>query len=371
MKTYTITCHNVYNYGASLQAFALNKYLNSQGYDNVIINYMPDYLSWHFKFSWWISARSSHYSMLKSNPLLRFLFVTLRFLRDMPYLGRKHAFDRFSNKYLRISEICNKSTEINRIVQDAEVLIAGSDQIWNSFSLENGRDPLFYLDFGPDNAKRISYAASFGANIILNEYHNFVVTKLACFDAISVRESKGFDLLASLGFKSSVVVDPVFLLDRSEWVSMVDGRGKKSKYILVYAIGGLSDDIIKMALLVAEKTGYEVICIRSNAPQKAFKEIKDAGPIEFISLIANAEYVISNSFHATAFSIIFEKEFYTFAYSNKESSERLRNLLDSVHLLSRYNSLHLDVDNINYADVRVLLNTLVNESKKWITLNMN
>lgn len=365
--TYTITCHDVYNYGASLQAYALQKYLQSIGIDNRIIDYMPDYLAWHYHLSWFISSRGNHYGMMRKNFLLRGLYVLHRYLKDMKSLSRKHAFDNFRNANMILTERCSCINDINSVVDDADVLIAGSDQIWNSFSLENGLDHAFYLAFGPKSAKRISYAASFGANEIKSQHKTFVAEQLKHFDKISVREGKGLSLLESFGLKGQVVMDPVFLLDQSFWIKVANKPVLNNPYILVYAIGGMSDGMRNMISQIEQEGKYQVIAIRSNKATKGIQEIGNAGPADFISLIKGAVCVLSNSFHATAFSIIFHKPFYSFPYGNKKSSERIQELLRILGLTERYDCNCFSLEDVmNYECVQEILDVKRNESRKWL-----
>lgn len=366
LKSYTITCHHVYNYGASLQAFGLQHFLLKRGIENKIINYMPDYLAWHYKFSWWISKRSKHYNILKKNFIIRLIYVVLRYLRDLRSLSRKKSFDRFRNQFLRITRVCKTIDDINSQIDDANLLIAGSDQIWNSFSLENGLDRAFYLDFGPDNVTKVSYAASFGVNELREKDVDFVRDMLSKFNRISVREKKGVILLNTLGFEAALVLDPVFLLNREEWDSFCNRKVSKSNYILIYAIGGITDAMRSMAEKIQKNTNNIILCIRSNKKINGFEEISDAGPDDFIGYIKNASYIISNSFHATAFSLIFRKEFYSFPYATK-SSERIENLLNSMNLGERYNTKDFNKNAIiDYATIHFKLEKMKEESIGWI-----
>lgn len=367
MKTYTITCHNVYNYGASLQAYALQKYLLSRGVENKIIDYMPDYLAWHYHLSWFISSRGNHYGMMRKNFLLRGLYVLHRYLKDLKSLGRKRAFDDFRNANMILTERSRCVNEINSQVDDADVLIAGSDQIWNSHSLENGLDSAFYLDFGPREAKRISYAASFGANVINEKDIVFVKEQLGRFNKISVRENNGLRLVESIGFKGEVVLDPVFLLDASSWDSMANKNVPTYPYILVYSIGSMSEGMKRMIGQIKRDGRYKIIAIRSNKAVKGIREIANAGPAEFLSLIKGASYILSNSFHATAFSIIFHKLFYSFPYGNKKSSERILGLLQILGLANRYDCDCFSLSEvIDYDNVQMTLEGMQTWSREWL-----
>lgn len=366
MKTYTITCHNVYNYGASLQAYALQSFLHSKGIENTIINYMPEYLSWHYHLSWWVPKRGRHNKVL-CNPLIRFLYVIRRYFRDLRYLNRKKAFDDFTNKYLDISDLCTNKKDIECVIKNADVLIAGSDQIWNSANLENGNDDNYYLTFGNSSIKRISYAASFGASMINVEKKQTIATLLKSFDAISVREKTGLRILHELGSSGVQVLDPVFLLDNEQWLRFAqNGMKIPGNYILLYCIGKCNENVLSFAKKISMREGLKIIVIRSNVSVNNFESVANASPIDFVSLIHNASYILSNSFHATAFSIILNKNFYSFSY-NEKSSTRIMELLEFLGLADRYNpSTICYLKPIDYSIVNKKLKNKIEDSASWL-----
>ena len=224
---------------------------------------------------------------------------------------------------------------------DADVYIAGSDQIWNP-DMQNGWDPAFYLDFGKSSIRRLSYAASFGIDNIKPESKDFIRTNLSKFEAIAVREKTGLSILNDLGFTNSEqVLDPVFLLTSEQWRKVVISQAKKynlksGEYILLYDF--INDDKVRdFVKLCSKVTGLPIIAIndlRRNSCAK--RNINNAGPLEFVSLISNAAVVVSNSFHATAFSCIFDKDFYTFPLSTQRNSSRMTDLLSSLGVMERF-----------------------------------
>ena len=151
MQIKTITCHDVYNHGASLQAYALQTYLESLGHHVEIIDYKPDYLSSEYKL--WVVANPVY-----DKPFIRLLYLMVKLPNRLYSLKRKKAFDSFTKNYLKLTNHRFETyDQLNEAGLDADVFIAGSDQIWNTF-LPNGTDPAFYLDFTPKTSKRISYA---------------------------------------------------------------------------------------------------------------------------------------------------------------------------------------------------------------------
>ncbi|MEH7549898.1 polysaccharide pyruvyl transferase family protein, partial [Neobacillus vireti] len=212
MKICTITCHDVYNHGASLQAYALMKYLSNSGHDVEIINYKPDYLSNHYRLM------SINNPKWEKNYLTKSIYLLLKIPFRLPGLKRKKAFDKFTLQYLKLSKLkYNSYEELKNDPPIADAYICGSDQIWNTLH-KNGKDPAFYLDFVPDEKIKGSYAASFATESILEEHKPMIKQRVSRLDRISVREKSGVKILKELDINQVVnVVDPVFLLEKNEW----------------------------------------------------------------------------------------------------------------------------------------------------------
>ena len=224
---FTITCHNVYNAGASLQAFALQSYLKQMGHQVEIIDYMPEYLRHYVlfrmnpKFDKNIFTRSVYY----------FIKVPRRLLKLLD--RRKTNYDRFTKKYLQTTtKRFSSNDELKKEALKGDVFIAGSDQIWNPI-LDNGKDPAFFLDFVPEGIKKISYAGSFSVEKIPAEVMIKMRSWLSRFDCISVREESALKILQQMNLQGEVVVDPVFLLGTEAWDSICSSRFSE-KFILVY-----------------------------------------------------------------------------------------------------------------------------------------
>ena len=299
MKLCTITCHDVYNVGASLQAYALQTYLKSLGHDVKIIDYKPDYLSNHYRLD---LVSTPKYDM----PVLKQAYLLAKLPGRLRMLPRKRAFDRFTAQYLDLTRRYASNEDLKRDPPEADVYFAGSDQIWNPL-FPNGKDPAFYLDF-VRRGVRASYAASFAADAFPPELREATARYLARFDHISVREQSGLSVLHTLGIaRASVVLDPVFLLARTQWEAMAKQPEKcKAPYLLVYDFDN-SASIRDLAEKLAAAHGWKIYSI-FDLPYAA-RCFPLCGPEGFLGLIRGASFVLSNSFHATAFSVIFEKEF--------------------------------------------------------------
>jgi len=362
MRINTITCHDVYNHGASLQAYALQQYLVSQGNDNEIINYKPPYLSGHYKL-WKISSPAWN-----KNFITRLIYLVLKLPGRLFALKRKKAFDQFTTNNLKLTP--NRYTSNEDLKQDcpeADMYIAGSDQIWNTI-FQNGKDPAFYLDFVPEGKRRISYAASFATEKIIEDYEDFVKGMVNKIDCISVREQTGVELLKELGVNRAVqVCDPVFLLDKEKWENIASTIYTE-KYLLIYD-AEKSELLKKIACTLALRLNLKIYSIGPYSLSYAKRNFPFAGPVEFVSLIKNANYIISNSFHGTAFSIIFEKNMCV-VNRTEAINTRMQNLVESLGISNRLVGADFNIDEliekVDYSNVNNYLFNTILSSKKFL-----
>ena len=228
-------------------------------------------------------------------------------------MKRLEAFKEFNGKYLELTRRYSSYEELANDPPIADVYIAGSDQIWRT-NLMNGKDPAFYLQFGNKTVRRMSYAASFGLPHLTDGMDYLVRTYLSGMDAISVRESSGLEILEKLGVHGKLVIDPVFLLTKTEWINLLGLREAlvTKPYLLVYDLNrrNMPDEKQAFAQRYAKKNGLKIIAVNDiRETDYADININNAGPAEFVNLIANAQYVLSDSFHATAFSCIMHTPF--------------------------------------------------------------
>ena len=357
MKVCTITCHNAVNHGARLQAFALLYYLKSLGHNVEVVDYRPEYMSFSDKVWYWPGVSVKMWAKL-------FLQLQLR----VDSVRRHAAFESFSEKYIhRTKQIYNTLSELQKNPPQADIYIAGSDQIWNTL-FRNGKDAAYYLDFGVPETKRISYAASFALPSLFSDCESFVKEHLSVFDKISVRESSGVDILSALGYDAQVVVDPVFLLSADEWDMLLDCHNNKEKYVLVYDVMGCNT-IKYIAKRLAKKYGCKVYSISSRRFVYAEKNFSQAGPDKFVELIRNARCVVSNSFHGTAFAMIYHRDF--FVVDRKDGlNERMHSLLMQFGLESRCvmaNVLDKVVsEKISYKTIDSILHGKISLSKEFL-----
>ena len=361
MRIKTITCHDVYNSGASLQAYALMRYLEELGNEVEIIDYKPDYLNNHYKLG--IIANPKY----EKNLMLKMIYLTLKFPGRVLALRKKIKYDHFRDNYLKVTKkryISN--SELKNNPPEADIFICGSDQIWNS-KFNNGKDPAFYLDFAPQGKIKASYAASFATDRIEESVRDITKERINKLDYIGVREISALNILEDLGIDNGIqVMDPVFLLSKETWLNMAYEVDKKQKYIFVYDFDG--NELIKeIALKVAKKKSLKIYTVFKS--DYSDKVIKGMGPIDFISYIKNAEFVISNSFHGTAFSIIFEKQFIV-VNRKEEINTRMRDLLTILKIENRLINENYNFDlinkNIDYTVVNRAIKLKVKSSKEYL-----
>lgn len=358
----TITCHDVYNVGASLQAYALVTYLNSLGHNAEIIDYKPEYLNRHYPL--WGGASSKY-----DKPVIRVLYSLAKLPGRLKAKSskRKREYDIFKEKYLPVTThryVTNE--ELKNDPPRADVFFAGSDQIWNT-KFPNGKDPAFFLDFVPDGAIRASYAASFAVSDIENEWKNIIRKRLEKLDFIAVREKSGVKIIQDLGIDRSVQVsDPVFLLSCSQWEKIAVKPDLEEPYILVYDFDGNSM-MEQLARKIAKKGKCKIYSVLPcTYADRCFDQ---EGPLAFLGLIQSAQCILSNSFHATAFSVIFQKDFYVFQ-RHEGINTRMQDLMTDLGLSSRLVSGEgiddLVISSINYQQVEGKRESMAAYSKKYI-----
>ena len=361
MITKTITSHDVYNYGASLQAFSLQQFLVENCCQNEIIDYKPVYSRARYNF-WYISPRYKF-----SNCKLLWLPVCLFLARKrFKTYKRKQSFDRFTKKYLRLtSKRYYDYNSLQKAHLKADVVIVGSEQVWNSDHI-NGRDHANYLAF-VNGGKKISYAASFGMDHIREGYEEMVREHLSSFDAITVRESHAISILRDIGLEGTQVVDPTMLHGRTWWEKYCKDAPAED-YLLVYDFGQ-SDMIKKVALRIAHERGLKIYSINDfTTHHYADMNINDAGPLEFISLIRGAKYFVSNSFHGTIFSMIFEIPFLVIKRTQGDVNSRMESLLQMVGLEDRLLGDMSDlerIEKVDYVKVKEIIGHNASQSSNY------
>lgn len=356
-KVKMLTFHNAENYGAALQAYALKQKLKELGTDASFVNYEN-------------KAILADYKLIRTNSLKSF-FSSLWYLPRN--LKRKRSFKSFSDVYLDTTgRVYTDMYQIEQDIEEQDVFVAGSDQIWNS-ELTAGLSDIYTLNFETDkNIKRIIYGASLGNEELLQQHALDFKSKTEKLDYISVRELSIIKPLESICAKKvEQVIDPTLLLDKCEWDKLISNNttinSKDQKYILVYTLFE-SDEVTKITNYISKLTGFKVVHFRKyNAYDNEYMNLYSKGPIDFVNAFKNAEYVITNSFHGTVFSIIYEKRFYSVLPISR--SGRIKDLLGTLNLDSRIieNIENIDLDeNIDYTHAKEKIEEMRSQSIEYL-----
>ena len=321
MKACIVTFQSAYNYGAVLQAFALQTYLNSNYAKTVILDYHNKLIDDSYR-----APGIADFIKKPKNAVFKEMQAIL-------YHGKKSKIDKFRNACLSLTKSYDVF-DVSEAYNEADVFVTGSDQVWNYMIV--GRDSTFYLDFAKDKPK-CSYAASFGVSKIPEEYNSFYQENIKKIDYISVREEAGVQIAADFSGKPVCVMpDPTLLIEKRTWEDMIIKPKIKRKYILVYKITK-ADQLLLYAKKISRITGLPVVFIPNDLKDGIVGQLKtNVGPLEWLGYIHEAEYIITNSFHGTVFSILFSKKFFV-EVSGKvnPSTSRLSSLLKMFGLENR------------------------------------
>ena len=331
--------HNNYNFGGLLQAYALPKVIKEHfGIEAEQIDYIPAEQKTKIK------PNNDKKSVLQYLYQLVYNFGIVFFgtISKKNLYQRKQAFDSFMDEILH-SEIAYDQNTISKSLDQYRLFICGGDQIWNDYK-EKQNIKVYTLQFVPSHVKKIAYAPSMAILETTSDFNQIMRTGLNELNSISVREKKSVPLLELLTKKKiNIVVDPVLLMTENEWECVARVPKKKDKYILCYLLGD-SVEYRKAVKKFARKMNKPILTfphIFLNVVRKCdlfFGDIHDytSGPREFLGLIRNAEFVITDSFHACVFSMIFETSFVVFE-RNKigekgNMNSRIYDFLEEYHL---------------------------------------
>ena len=350
MRIGIVTFVKADNYGAEFQAYALQQKLNTMGYDAEVLDLEKEkgvMASSKRNIIMSLKKRIAYYGLIKGT--IKFVQTLIDALeakkakqKNIEQAIAKHKiFERFfyekikhSKDYIQLDELSSKELPY-------DVYIAGSDQIWNY--MQTKRLDVFFLMFANRfKAKKISYAASFSVPSIPYDLKEQYKAYLENLDSISVREDNAVTLVKELSGKNAVqVLDPTLLLTREEWIknlALKDCFNNSKKIVLIYTLSG-SRYIYTLAKKIAKKLNADVVNIKSG--YKRVKEdsgiihVTDAGPQEFITLFSKAVYVITDSFHGTAFSINFNIPFTSLLNPVSNINSRVLSILELCGLQDR------------------------------------
>ena len=350
MKVGIITFHRALNYGALLQAFALRYSLSKLGAEAQILDYRNPIMEDMYSYPSFLQRKN-----LKDK--VKFL------LQGKSELKRRAKFENYRSKYLNLSNELHTEEDMKLVSDKYDKFITGSDQVWN-YGAHNF-DKNYFLEFVNESTKKYSYAASVGISSLPKDYIAEYKSALSDFAMCSVREKQGLEILRTLGIENRRIdLDPTMLLTKEEWLSQFNiSVNPKQKYIFAYYFE-LTDTLRSYIEQLAKKMDCTVVFV-GNPLKVPFrckcKALKTADPIDFVNAIANAEYVVTNSFHGTAFSIIFNKKFYVeLLKTDAKVNSRIENILHVFSLGKRIIDTHYKEDDVDWN----LVNSQMSEMRK-------
>lgn len=345
MKIKIITIHAMHNPGSVFQAYALQEYLKED--NNVeIIDYRPDYF----------------YS--EGNKLK---LLIKKIIYGNSYKSRNQKFTKFIDTYMQLTDKYHSFDDLKKANISSDLFIVGSDQLWNT-DFPCGNDLAFYLKFVKDGVK-ISYSTSVGKRIIDEKNKKVLENNLTDFKKISVREKSTSIILEEM-LKRDInwACDPVFLLKKEKYMKFINNESPFSKKYVVIYLAPKSKILDSIVQYYKEKGLYVILAGGVTKRCYCNKHIIDVGPEDFLNLIYHAEFVVSSSFHATAFCHIFHKEFITII--PQKNGERITSLLEQTELTNRGVKDKIDFNEINetiiWSNVEEKLGEYIDNSKDYL-----
>ncbi|PYG89470.1 coenzyme F420-reducing hydrogenase beta subunit [Ruminiclostridium sufflavum DSM 19573] len=370
-KIAVMTWYHYNNFGTVLQVYALNEILKELGHTPGVINYIPD-----DKRIWTISN-------IFEEPLLFTNKLLTKIKRSLKVYGtddnkRDEAFECFRKEHIAMTSSCKTASELYALNRQFDVFICGSDQIWSPDTF----NPKYFLDFVSNTSGRIAYAPSMGvAAIENNDVMEHMKKEIQRFKHLSVREGEGSSLIQKLtGQEARVVLDPTLLRDKSMWDRLVSSKEYlnilKRPYLLCYFLGRCErywHSVSRIAKLLDLEA--VVIPVHPNDYKRGFEVIKGAGPKEFLELFSGAEFVCTDSYHGTIFSIINEKPFVVYKrFSDKSKKSQNSRIYSLLRLLGLEGLLYSGNDresaagakDIDYKNVKIIIEEKRKESIKFL-----
>lgn len=362
-----ISCYNHPNYGSMLQAFATQEIIKEIGCEPTTfkLDNLMNY-SIHSKKSYYI-RRLTNVSVLKEKAR-RIVNARVGSLDKGFQKGlekRKVAFDKFYQTRIGLSELNKTRNDLVNLSRTMDAVVVGSDQLWHPRNLELD---LYSLSFVPEGVRKISYATSIGTGNIPDyakgEYKKF----LEDFHSISVRERTAKNILDGLQIQKNieVVLDPTLLFSGKEWKEKFDLHDEENQeYIFCYFLG-VNSIHREIANSLSKKTGLKIVTLK-NLDEYVIKDKTfgnlcpyDVDPVEFLNLINNARYVLTDSFHGSVFSILFHKDFIVFDRFRKNDRESTNSRIFSLMNIAGLENRHITEDVLSREIVFDVMNEKIN-----------
>ena len=352
--------NRAHNYGAFLQVYALQEKIKMLNYDVQVVDLK-------------VNEIVKNYKIFKISKNIKTTIKRIIYLKkDYRNLKvRYNNFKRIIEEKLNLTKAVKRLSQIKNVLNKKDILITGSDQVWNAEIINNKFD-LFTLAI-PGNNYKISYAASVGDVKLIEKYKEKYINNIGKIDKISVREKDAEIKLKQLINKPiEIVLDPTLLLTCAKWNELVKNTHKvKEKYICAYVVSP-DEEYVKIVNQISATTGLKVIHfgLRNPGYKNVLQTAYTEGPLNFVDYIRNAEYVVTTSFHATVFSIIYNKKFFVVPHS--KTGSRVTNLLKKLEIKERdfekfeqFKGVDIDFET-NWEVVNRNLEIERKKSEKWL-----
>lgn len=366
MRIGFITLSCAFNYGAVLQTYALSRFLQDSGYECVLIDYITE--RYQIDAPDFVYASTIRWS---KNIFTRFLWRHTKYLAE---IKKRECFRSFIERNVPKTNVYLSNQQLSENLPDCDIFISGSDQIWNTdFSWDKRPDLPYFLDFVPENIPKIAYSSSFGKTKLRDDEKAEIKSLLQRYLKIGTREKTGKAIVEGLGLIATTVVDPTLLCDSNVWSQLSSNRIVAKPYIVLFQIFR-DKELEKTVKFFAKDKDYELIILSTEPLEVRMKSsnyVTLAKVEDWLSYFKYADYIFTDSFHATVFSMIFHRQFVSSTKSINPT--RITDLLSSVNLENRAT---LDVSiknvkkicemNIDYSNVDFLVDKIKEQSVIWL-----
>lgn len=360
MKVAIITLHRVYNYGSALQAYATQTVFEKAGYEAEVIDYITEQRT--KKKIMKTAAAGSNKGM--SGFVYYFFKIFSVLLKEM-------TFGRFVEKNLHLTKQYITADDLEKDPPQADIYVTGSDQTWNS-QYNEGVDRGFFLSFAPKDKPKVSFVASFGKSQLNDKEVDETKSLIAEYKKLSVREDSALDVLHQLGRDDGVqLIDPTLQLTKDEWLRLASPRLVKQPYLILMLLYNEDNHATEYARRIADEKGLKLVKIswEMKKPPMVDQLFTHRSPADFLSLFANADFVVTNSFHGLAFSINLERQF--IVVPRNEFNSRIESLLTLTglqeHLVSTPEAASAQSGEwIDYVEVEKRLDIKRERAKEYI-----